>query len=69
MYINNIEYLLIKYAAAVNSPKGPIKHVYSGISNDSMAEWLRRRIRNPVGSTRGGSNPSAVVYITLCVYH
>ena len=53
----------------MHSPKGPIKHVYSGISNDSMAEWLRRRIRNPVGSTRGGSNPSAVVYITLCVYH
>ena len=27
-----------------------------------MAEWLRRQIRNLVGSTRGGSNPPAVVY-------
>ena len=27
-----------------------------------MAEWLRRQIRNLMGSARGGSNPSAVAY-------
>ena len=30
-------------------------------TDDSMAEWLRRQIRNLMGSARGGSNPSAVV--------
>ena len=28
---------------------------------DSMAEWLRREIRNLMGSARVGSNPAAVV--------
>src|SRR5215475_333137 len=29
----------------------------------SVSEWLRRWIRNPLGSTRAGSNPAAVVFI------
>ena len=32
------------------------------IESDSMAEWLRRQIRNLMGFARGGSNPSAVVF-------
>ena len=30
-----------------------------------MAEWLRRQIRNLMGFTCGGSNPSAVVLFEL----
>ena len=36
-----------------------------------MAEWLRRQIRNLVGSARGGSNPPAVAhnnsYSYICI--
>ena len=28
-----------------------------------MAEWLRRAIRNRMGSSRLGSNPSGVVFL------
>ena len=31
--------------------------------NDNMAEWLRRQIRNLMGSARGGSNPSVVASV------
>ena len=34
-----------------------------------MAEWLRRQIRNLVGSARGGSNPPAVARMIVCSYH
>ena len=30
-----------------------------------MAEWLRRWIRNPMGSARVGSNPTGVVNIYI----
>ena len=34
-----------------------------------MAEWLRREIRNLMGSARVGSNPSGVVhYIYIYIY-
>ena len=36
-----------------------------------MAEWLRREIRNLMGSARVGSNPAAVVffsfYFSVCI--
>jgi hypothetical protein len=28
----------------------------------SVSEWLRRWTRNPLGSSRAGSNPAAVVF-------
>ena len=31
---------------------------------DTVAEWLRRWTRNPLGSARVGSNPTGVVFIT-----
>lgn len=30
-------------------------------SEDTMAEWLRRRMQVPLGSARAGSNPARVV--------
>ena len=36
-------------------------------TDDSMAEWLRRQIRNLMGSARGGSNPPAVVSCSTTV--
>ena len=36
-------------------------------THDSMAEWLRRQIRNLLGSSRVGSSPAAVErYISFC---
>ena len=36
-------------------------------THDSMAEWLRRQIRNLLGSSRVGSSPAAVErYIFFC---
>lgn len=32
-----------------------------GIVVDNLAEWLRRKIRNLLGSARAGSNPAVVV--------
>ena len=54
-----------------------IIHVIYNVCNiykDSMAEWLRRLIRNQLGIARVGSNPTAVVVIKanvllLCYYH
>ena len=34
---------------------------YSERSNGILAEWLRRKIRNLLGSARAGSNPADVV--------
>ena len=34
---------------------------------DSVSEWLRRWTRNPLGSARVGSNPTAVVLISYTV--
>ena len=31
--------------------------------NGNLAEWLRRKIRNLLGSARAGSNPAVVVFI------
>ena len=41
-------------------------HVRTSVS---MAEWLRRQIRNLMGFARGGSNPSAVVIIPAGIAH
>ena len=35
-------------------------HMAVKLAKDSMAEWLRREIRNLMGSARVGSNPAAV---------
>ena len=35
------------------------------VKRDSMAEWLRREIRNLMGSARVGSNPAAVAFFFL----
>jgi hypothetical protein len=32
-----------------------------------VAEWLRRRIRNPLGSARAGSNPADCEYL-FCIF-
>lgn len=32
----------------------------SPTSEDTMAEWLRRRMQVPLGSARAGSNPARV---------
>ena len=31
-------------------------------ASDTVAEWLRRWTRNPLGSARVGSNPTGVVF-------
>ena len=38
---------------------------FMGRAQDTVAEWLRRWTRNPLGSARVGSNPTGVVGI-LC---
>ena len=35
------------------------------VCKDTVAEWLRRWTRNPLGSARVGSNPTGVVLVTL----
>jgi hypothetical protein len=41
------------------------KHLRAEINQDTVAEWLRRRTRNPLGSARAGSNPAGVDKIFL----
>jgi hypothetical protein len=43
----------------------PARGVYIQVTGDSMAEWLRRVIRNHMGYARVGSNPTAVVQMCL----
>ena len=33
------------------------------VCKDTVAEWLRRWTRNPLGSARVGSNPTGVVFL------
>ena len=35
------------------------------LAEDTVSEWLRRWTRNPLGSTREGSNPFGVVFISV----
>ena len=35
----------------------------------AMAEWLRRWTRNPMGSSRAGSNPVRSVYILFTLHN
>lgn len=34
--------------------------------DDTMAEWLRRRMQVPLGSARAGSNPARVAIFFAC---
>ena len=45
-----------------------IEHNSNIYIQDSMAEWLRRVIRNHMGYARVGSNPTAVVYQYIHTY-
>ena len=40
------------------------------MTNDEVAEWLRRWTANPMGSARVGSNPILVEFFgfTLCLF-
>ena len=59
LWCNWLSLWTLNPAIRVQIPVGPLLFIQS---NDTLAEWLRRVIRNHMGFPRAGSNPAGVAF-------